>query len=66
MNHLLLDGIFDHHLEAIRACKGGCSGRSPKFSSHRRILTTKHVHTMIETQLRPIDQMTDTLRAAHD
>ena len=38
----------------------------PQFSWHRPILTTKHVHAMIETQLRVIDKMTDTLRAAHD
>ena len=23
-----MDGIFDHRLEGIRACKGGCGGRS--------------------------------------
>jgi len=28
MNRLLLDGIFDHRLEAIRACKSGCGGRT--------------------------------------
>jgi hypothetical protein len=34
MNHLLLDGIFDHRLEAIRACKGGCGGRTPFYVVH--------------------------------
>jgi hypothetical protein len=28
MNRLLVDGILDHRPEAIRACKGGCGGRS--------------------------------------
>ncbi len=31
MNRLLLDGIFDHRLKAIRAYKGGCGGRSRRL-----------------------------------
>jgi len=32
MNRLLIDGIFDHRLEAIRACKSGCGGRTRSFA----------------------------------
>jgi transposase len=58
MNRLLIDGIFDHRLEAFPACKSGCGGRTrfwrQVYSTSANRFFKRWYAWAVRCQLRPV------------